>query len=270
MSQQDCSSTIALAPAQIFQKAVEVGTAKATMPLVRLFALSVLAGLYIGMGGMFMLIVKADSSLSFAASALLSGLVFSLGLFAVLVAGAELFTGNALLIIGKFRGSYGWPAILRNWAVVYAGNLCGALLLAFFLKMANFAGLNGGAVGDAALAVATAKCTLATMPDALFFRALMCNVLVCLGVWMGFAGKTVTDKLAAVAMPVCAFVACGFEHCVANMFFLPYAALLHAPGDVVSLGAICTNIGIATIGNIIGGSVVFAGLYLLAYGRDER
>ena len=275
MASEDYPTVDALVPAQTFAKAATVGQGKATMPAARAFALAVLAGLFIGMGGMFMLLVKSDASLSFAASSLLGGFAFSLGLFAVLVAGAELFTGNNLMAIGMAEGRYGVGELLRSWCIVYLGNLCGSLLLVALLHLANFAGMNGGAVGATMVSVATAKCALPW--TVAFFRAIMCNVLVCLAVWMGFAGKTVVDKFLAAAMPVMAFVACGFEHCVANMFFIPMGLVtLGATGapeglDVAALGmgGMLSNLSAATLGNMVGGALLFAGLYLWAFGRKD-
>ena len=264
----------ALAPTQTYAKAVAVGKAKATMPAYRAFVLAVAAGFYIGLGGMLMLLVKSDTTLGFAASSLLGGFVFSLGLFAVLVAGAELFTGNSLMAIGRFEGAYSLAQLLRSWAVVYAGNLCGSLLLVALLRLARFADLNGGAVGTTILSVATAKCALPWVTAA--FRGVMCNVLVCLAVWMGFAGKTVVDKFLAAAMPVMAFVACGFEHCVANMFFIPMGlvtlGMTGAPAgaDVSALpvrGMLC-NLSAATLGNALGGVCFLAALYIFAFGTN--
>lgn len=263
----------ALAGAQIEAKAETVGEGKAKMPVVTAFLLAVLAGLFIGMGGMFMLLVKSDASLGFAASSLLGGLAFSIGLFFVMVAGAELFTGNSLMFQGFLSGRYTLGALLRSWCVVYVGNLVGSLLLVFLLKLANFASLNGGALGETMVTVAAAKCSLAW--SVVFGRAIMCNVLVCLGVWMGFAARTVVDKFFCAALPVTAFVACGFEHCVANMFFIPMGLLTLAAGVVpdganvaaLGLNGMLSNLSAATLGNVVGGAVLFAGIYWLAYGR---
>ena len=265
----------ALAGAQIEAKAESVGQGKANMPVVQAFLLAVLAGLFIGMGGMFMLLVKCDATLGFATSSLLGGLAFSLGLFAVLVAGAELFTGNCLMVQGFLSGRYGLGALLRSWLVVYAGNLVGSLLLVALLHLANFAGMNGGALGTTMVSVANAKCALPW--TVAFGRAIMCNILVCLAVWQGFAGRTVVDKFFCAAVPVTAFVACGFEHCVANMFFIPMGLVARAAGfapegvdlSALGLGGFLSNLSAATLGNIIGGAVLFAGIYWLAYKRGK-
>lgn len=266
----------ALTPRQIETKAVEVGSAKAGMSPVRSFALAMMAGFFVGTGAMFMTLVKSDATLSLAASSLLGGLSFSLGLFLVLVAGAELFTGNSLMVIGRMHGRYSWADLGRSWLVVYAGNLVGALLLVVLLVGAGFADIAGGAVGETMVAVAMAKAGLSWRVA--FFRGILCNVLVCLAVWMGFAGKTVADKLAVAVLPVMCFVACGFEHCVANMFFLPMGLVANALGyaaegvDVSALTAAgaLANISAATLGNIVGGAIFVALGYWFVYGRGEQ
>lgn len=272
----DYPSPEALAPAQIEAKAEAVGVGKASLPLLRMFVLAMLAGLFIGLGGTFMLLVKSDANLGFAASSVVGGIVFSLGLFSVVVAGAELFTGNCLMIIGLLSGKYGISAMLRNWVVVWIGNLCGSVILALILHLANFGGLGGGAVGQAMVNVAATKAGLSW--SVAFFRGVMCNILVCLGVWISFAAKSVADKFFSVTLPVAAFVACGFEHCIANMFFLPMGLLAQGAGfnvagtDVSALNAmgILSNISASTLGNIVGGAILFGGAYWLSYGRRQK
>ena len=261
----------ALAGAQIAAKAETVGQGKANLPLGRAFLLALLAGLFIGMGGMFMLLVKSDASLGFAASSVLGGAAFSVGLFLVLVAGAELFTGNNLMVQGFLSGKYSLAALLRSWLVVYVGNLAGSLLLVGLLQLANFGGMNGGAVANVMVSVAATKCALPW--GVAFGRAILCNILVCLAVWMSFAGRTVVDKFLCAALPVTTFVACGFEHCVANMFFIPMGMLVHASGvapegvdlAALNMGGMLSNLSAATLGNVVGGAVIVAGIYWLAY-----
>ncbi len=262
----------ALSGAQIKEKAVSVGAGKAHAPLARTFFLAILAGLFIGLGGMFMLLVKSDATLGFAASSLLSGLVFSVGLFFVFVAGAELFTGNSLMILGTLAGKYGPAELLRSWVVVYVGNLCGSLLLVALLVLANYAGMNGGAMGTTMISVAAGKCALPW--TVAFGRAILCNILVCVAVWMSFAARTVVDKFLCAVAPVLTFVACGFEHCVANMFFIPMGMAALATGAVpaegVNVGALglpglLSNLSAATLGNMVGGALVVGGLYWMAY-----
>lgn len=266
----------ALAPAQIETKAEAAGEAKARMGASQAFVLACLAGLFIGMGGMFMLLVKSDSTLPFAASQLLGGLAFSLGLFAVVMAGAELFTGNSLMICGRLSHRYSARSLLRSWGIVYLGNLVGSLLLVLLLSLANFRGMNGGAVGAAAVSVAVSKIGQGWW--AIFFRGVMCNVLVCLAVWMSFGARTAVDKLCVVTLPVIAFVACGFEHCVANMFFLPMGLATMLSGVVpqgldvsaLGLGGVAWNLSASTLGNVAGGALVIGLSYWLAYARREK
>lgn len=266
----------ALTPQQIETKAAEVGSVKAGMSPAKSFLLAMMAGLFVGTGAMFMTLVKSDETLSLAASSLLGGLSFSLGLFLVLVAGSELFTGNSLMVIGRMHGRYSWADLGRSWLVVYAGNLAGALLLVVLLVGASFADMAGGAVGETMVAVAVAKAGLSWRVT--FFRGVLCNVLVCLAVWMGFAGKTVVDKLAVAVLPVMCFVACGFEHCVANMFFLPMGLAANALGyaaegvdvSALTVAGVLANISAATLGNIVGGAVLVALGYWFVYGRGEQ
>ena len=266
---------MALSPKQIEQKVADVGVAKAEMAPARAFVLAVMAGAFVGLGGMFMALVKSDASLAPAASSLLGGLAFSLGLCLVLVAGAELFTGNSLMVIGCMHGRYPWARLLASWSVVYVGNLAGALLLVAFLAAANYCGMNGGAVGATLVSVAVSKASLPW--SVVFFRGVLCNALVCLAVWVGFAGKTVVDKFVAAILPVMCFVACGFEHCVANMFFLPMGVVARALGFAapgLDTSALCAagmlgNLSAATLGNLLGG-VVLVGLgYWFALGGER-
>jgi len=269
----DCRSAAAL-----FAQAQNVAIGKTKLAALPAFALSVMAGMLIATGATFMLLVKGDSTLSFAVSQVLGGLAFSLGLLCVIVAGAELFTGNCLMVCAAADRKISWGAVLKNWALVYVGNLVGSLVIVGILLGANFAGMNNGAVGNAMINVAYSKISLA--PEAIFFRGIMCNWLVCLAVWMGFAGRTVIDKVFTTIFPVMAFVACGFEHCVANMFFLPmgiaafntcgYAgdidpAKLDAMAQVLNAGGACYNIGLATLGNIVGGAIMVGMMYWIAY-----
>lgn len=250
------------APPQIEKKAEDAGVSKATMPTGRMFLLAMMAGVFIGIGAAFMLLVKSDSSLTFATSSVLGGLCFSVGLFCVLTAGAELFTGNSLMVCGLLSQRYGVRDLLRNWGVVWLGNFAGSLLFVALLVLANFAGLNGGAVGETAATVAATKASLPL--GTVFGRAILCNILVCVAVWMGFAATSVPGKLCCAIMPVMAFVACGFEHCVANMAFLPYGMICSGAWDWAGL---CGNLIVATLGNLVGGAILVAGGYWLAYGK---
>ncbi|MCR5845405.1 MAG: formate/nitrite transporter family protein [bacterium] len=261
-----------LGGAAIEAKAETIGIGKTKLAVGRCFALSILAGLFIGCGALFMLLVKGGADgMPFAASQVLGGLCFSLGLITVIVAGAELFTGNSLMVCAAMSKKISWGALVKNWIIVWIGNLVGSLLLVFIIYFANSAGMNNGGVGAAMVAVASSKTGLA--PSVIFFRGIMCNFLVCLAVWMGFAGKSVIDKIFTAIFPVMAFVACGFEHCVANMFFLPMGFVAQAAGfgdGGITIAGICCNIGIATIGNIVGGAVLVGLIYWLAYHKKEK
>jgi formate transporter len=271
----------ARAGAELERKAEDVAVAKAGQSTLTTLALGFLAGLFIGLGALVMLFVKSDAALSFAPAQLLGGLSFSLGLLLVTAAGAELFTGNTLMVCAAASGRIPWRAMLRNWALVWPANLAGALFLVFLVYMADAASMNGGAVGEAMVSVAYAKIDLPA--QTIFFRAVLCNVLVCLAVWMGFAGRSVIDKVFTTVFPVVAFVACGFEHCIANMFFLPAGIVAAGAGgyagagldaaavaEVVNLGGAACNILVATAGNIVGGALVVGGLYWLALHRGVR
>ncbi len=259
----------AMTPASIELKAERVAATKAATEPVPAFALSVLAGLFVAMGATFMLVVKCDSSLPFAATQLLGGFSFTLGLFLILAAGAELFTGNCLMVMGPLSGRFGWAGLLKSWLVVIVGNLVGSVLAAALLVGANAGSANGGAFAEAAVAVATAKTTLpwATV----FFRGILCNVLVCLAVWCGHASTNVTDKFFAALLPVMAFMGAGFEHCVANMFFLAYALMLQATGVAgsVTLAGCAVNLSAAILGNAAGGAALGA-VYWFVYGRGRK
>lgn len=262
----------ALTPAEIEAKAEHIGVTKTNMRPSKTFILAIMAGMFIAMGGMFMLLIKSDATLSFAAAQLLGALAFCLGLFLVITVGAELFTGNVLLICGRLSKKYRWGKVLRNWGIVYAGNFIGSLILVAILFFGNYAAVNGGAVGDAMMTVATNK--IAQPVEVLFFKGIMCNFLVCLAVWITYACKTIVDKFVGILLPICAFVACGFEHCVANMFFLPMALLLKATGfayggaadlSLLTVNGALTNLAAVTVGNIVGGLVLVGMVYWLVY-----
>jgi formate transporter len=211
----------ALMPPQMAAKAAAIGVAKVGMSTVRTFALAVLAGAFIALGAMFATTAIAGSAdvLPFGVQRVLAGLVFCLGLILVVVAGAELFTGNNLISMAWAEGRVSLGRLARNWTIVYVGNLVGALATVALVFAGGQYEFGDGAVGQSALAVADAKAGLG------FGRALalgvMCNALVCLAIWLTYSARTVTDKILAVIFPITAFVAAGFEHSVANMYFLP-------------------------------------------------
>lgn len=264
----DCRSA-----ASLEAKAEEVAIGKASLPIGRMFTLAVMAGFQIGMGALFMTFVKADKTLGFAAASVLGGLAFSLGLLCVIVAGSELFTGNCLMVMAAISKKISWGRVLRNWVVVWIGNFAGSLLLVGIIIGCGLMGTKAGdnTIGAQMVSVAAGKINL--NPGQIFFRAIMCNVLVCLAVWMGFAGRTVIDKVFTSMFPVIAFVAMGFEHCVANMFFLPMGVFASQSGygdTILTWGGVFYNIGIATLGNIVGGAVIVGVLYWIGYHKKAE
>ena len=260
----------AMTPASMELKNERVAETKAKTDVVSALVLSVMAGAFISMGATFMLVVKSDAALPFAATQLLGGFAFTLGLFLILAAGAELFTGNCLMVMGPLAGRFSWKRLLASWALVLFGNLVGSVLAAGLVLAAGVASANGGAVGEAAITVAEGKVALDW--GVAFARAILCNMLVCLAVWVGHAATSVTDKFFSALLPVMAFMAAGFEHCVANMFFLPYALMLQATGTCagsVEIAGVVSNLTAATLGNLVGGVVLVGVSYWFVYGRGR-
>jgi formate/nitrite transporter len=241
------------------------------MPLLPMLMLSVLAGAFIGLGALYFVIVRADPTLGFAARQLLGGLVFSLGLFLVVVAGAELFTGNNLLAMAWADGKITTAELLRNWIVVCAGNFIGAAGLALLVYLSRHADMNNGAIAQEVVKIAAAKVALPFWTA--FFKGVLCNVLVCMAVWMVLAGRSVADKFVAVVFPISAFVAAGFEHSIANMYFIPLAMLLQgmdgvgASGPAITWAGFFGNLLPVILGNILGGSVLVGLVYHVIYHR---
>ncbi len=260
----------AYAPAQIAERVRDVGVTKAHAPTLTLVALAVLAGAFISLGALFYLVtisVKAgEAAPPFGLIRLMGGVAFSLGLILVVVGGAELFTGNNLIAMAWTSGEITAKQLVRNWGWVYLGNLVGALGTVILVIGAGIPSLGDGAVGDTAVRIARAKVSLS--PTEVIFRGILCNVLVCLAVWLCMAARSVADKILAILFPISAFVACGFEHSVANMFFLPLGAFA-AGGDGASIGwmSMGENLLFATIGNIIGGTLLVAMVYWFVYLR---
>jgi formate transporter len=262
----------AYTPSEVARRVETVGVAKAQMALLPLAMLGVLAGAFIGLGSMLFVIVRADASLGLAASQLVGGLVFSLGLLLVVVAGAELFTGNNLLAMAWADGRITSLQVLRNWLVVCAANFVGAAGLALLVHLSGHTEMGAGAVGRTVVRIALAKQEL-PLREA-FFRAVLCNVLVCMAVWMAMSGRSVTDKAVAVIFPITAFVAAGFEHSIANMYLMPLAMLVQAGGGAVAgqpavtLTGMAANLGVVIAGNLLGGSVLVGLAYHVIYRRN--
>lgn len=265
----DCYS-----PKEIAERVESIGVIKANLPLRSQAALGVLAGGFIGLGAMFFTLVVSDANLTFAVARVLGGVAFSLGLILVVVAGAELFTGNNLLVMATVAGRIPPSRFLQNMIVIYAANLIGAGGLAGLVVLSGHWQMANSAVGKTALGIAAAKCAL-PFSEA-FFKGVLCNVLVCLAVWLAIAGRTVTDKVLAIVFPVAAFVACGFEHSVANMYLIPLGVFLRE--QAIAAGAInldslnwvgfARNLLPVTLGNIVGGAGMVGLVYWVIYRRS--
>jgi len=259
----------AYSPREIAERLEALCVSKAHTPLLSLVMLGVLAGAFIGLGALFYVIVASDASLGFAAARVAGGVVFSLGLLLVVVAGAELFTGNNLIAMAWADGRVSTRELLFNWAVVCAANFAGAAGLAGLVFLSGHAEMNGGAIGRAYLEIAAAKGALD--PVSAFARGILCNVLVCMAVWMTLAGRSVTDKFVALVLPVSAFIAAGFEHSIANMYFFPLAFLLQgSAGQSPDLALLARNLVPVIAGNLVGGSVLVALVYHVIYRRGGR
>ena len=265
-----------LAPAAIEAKTEAAGVTKANLPVSKAFVLAMFAGAFIAFGGLFFTVFLSDSTLGWGAQRVVGGLCFCLGLVLVLVCGAELFTGNSLMVCAFKSKKITLVQMLKAWVVVWVGNFVGALFIVFLVYMAGIYKLNGDAVANSMVSVAAGKVTIDWVT--IFFRGILCNIFVCLAVWIGTAGETVVDKVVGILLPIAAFVACGFEHCVANMYFLPMGAVMHACGygaevagaDALNAAGIAFNLSAATLGNIVGGAVLVALGYWFIFAKKSE
>jgi formate transporter len=270
----------ALTPAEMAVKAAETGVKKTKLDTLRMFLLAVLAGSFIAMGAVFATTVSAGASaLPFGIARLLAGVAFTLGLILVVVSGSELFTGNSLVIIAFANRRITLPALLRNWGIVYLGNFVGALLTAYLMFLSRQYTFGGGSIGLAALNTGEAKTALGFAQAVVL--GIFCNALVCMAVWMCYSARSTIDKILAIVPPIAAFVAAGFEHSIANMYFIPVAlfikqfgspaffeAIKKTPADFAHLtwsNFFLVNLLPVTIGNIIGGVVMVGLMYWFIY-----
>jgi formate transporter len=257
-------------PAELTASNFETLEEKATQPLKTVAILGILAGVFIGLGGVFAITVLSGAeAVPFGVAQLASGLVFALGLVAVVMAGAELFTGNILFFGSVAFGKLDFWPVVRVLGVAYVANFLGSLLLAAIVFGSGFHLGGNGTVTTAAVELAVAKTDKSF--SSVFVSGVVANFLVCLGVWIALAGNTVSQRLLGLLLPVAAFVAGGFEHSVANMYLLPYGYLLQlGTAELSGMGmwAIASNITAATMGNIIGGAVVGI-TYGYLYLRDQ-
>lgn len=253
-------------PSEIAHLVERLGVAKAETGTLSLLVLAVLAGAFISLGALFFTVVVTGSNLGFGITRLIGGVCFCLGLILVVVGGAELFTGNNLLAMAWASRLISTGDVLRNWVLVYLGNVVGCLGTVAFVIGGDIGGLSGGSVGEMALQIADAKAGLGLLEA--FARGLLCNALVCLALWLALGGRSVTDKILAILFPITAFVAIGFEHSIANWFFLPWGLALDSTGAVPWTG-VAQNLAAVTAGNIAGGTLLVAAVYWVAYLRVE-
>ncbi|HEX9859264.1 MAG TPA: formate/nitrite transporter family protein [Paracoccaceae bacterium] len=249
--------TDAYKPAQIAALIESAGVAKARMAMGQMLTLAILAGAFIGLGAAAYIAVMTGADTTHGPTRLLGGLAFSLGLILVIVGGAELFTGNALMVMAAVDGKITLAELLRNWGVVYAGNFIGALGLAVAFAQT---GLLEAAFGATAVQVAAAKVSL--NPLEYIAKGALCNALVCLAVWLTFSARDTAGKILAILWPISSFVLLGLEHSVANMYLIPLGILA---GAEISFGAAAGNLVWVTVGNVIGGAGGVALAYRYAY-----
>mgnify|MGYP001589453408 CR=1 FL=1 len=259
-------------PPQIAARVCQVGLAKVTVPVPTMIALALLAGAFISLGALFYTVTitggRDVAAAPLGLTRLAGGIAFSLGLVLVVVGGAELFTGNNLIAMAWAVGCVRTSQVVRNWLWVYIGNLFGALGTAVLVWLAGVHTLGDGAVGETMIQIARSK--IALDPVSAVARGILCNVLVCLAVWLCMGARGVADKILAIVFPISAFVACGFEHSVANMYFLPIGIALAAGSAApLSVSGAIGNLVLVTIGNILGGTVLVALVYWFVYLRSE-
>jgi formate transporter len=282
----------ALLPPDMARRAEAIGIRKAGSDFWTMLVLAILAGAFISAGALFSTTVSAGASiLPYGVGRLLAGMVFCLGLILVIVAGAELFTGNNLIVMAWAARKVSTGMLLRNWGIVYLGNFFGSILTAFIMLGAQQYAFGKGVIGLTALNTALTKATL--NPVQAFFLAIMCNALVCMAVWLCYSARSTLDKIAAIVFPITAFVAAGFEHSIANMYFIPMGLLIKqlAPASFWGLDALAkatpavtaatfakltwgnfifNNLIPVTLGNIVGGAGLVGLVYWFAYLRAKE
>jgi formate transporter len=271
----------ALMPAEMAEKAEAIGVKKATLAFLPMFSLAVLAGAFIALGAMFATtVISASASLPYGVARLLFGVAFCLGLVLVVVAGAELFTGNNLIVIAWAGRKVSTMGLLRNWVIVYLGNFIGSLGTAGLVFLSKQYTSGAGSVGEAVLKIAISKVHLGFVQAVA--AGILCNGLVCLAVWLTYSARSVTDKILAILFPIAGFAAAGFEHSIANMYFIPLGLLVKAfdpafvaqhPVDITGLTwgtFFLKNLLPVTLGNIIGGGVLVAAMYWFIYRRGRK
>ena len=250
-------------PAEIYTGMVNTGVAKSKLSILKMIVLGILAGAYIGFGAYGFIVFNAGTTLDPSLAKYIGAAIFPVGLMMVDIGGAELFTGNCLMTLAIMDKKITWMQMLRNWLFVYIGNIIGSYLLAWIISST---GLMSDAIVAKAGAIATAKVGLSF--GVAFARAILCNILVVMAVWLAAGAKDVVGKIFAILFPIALFVFCGYEHSVANMFFIPLAQF---SGAAITTGAMwLNNILPVTLGNIIGGAVIIPVCYQIAYGSKKQ
>ncbi len=274
-----------LLPAEMADKAQEIGIKKAHLDFLSTFALAVLAGAFIALGSILFTVSQTTGGveISWGVSRLIGGLAFSLGLILIIIGGAELFTGNNMIIMAWASRKLSTWRVVRNWGIVYIGNFFGALATALVVFLGLHYEMANGHLGMTALNIAQAKVEL-DFGQAIIL-GILCNAMVCMAVWLTYSARTVFSRVVAIIFPITGFVAAGFEHCIANMYFIPYGILVNtcapdtfwqsigataASYNNVTWGAFFVNNLIpVTIGNMIGGVFFVALVYWAIYLRKK-
>ena len=267
-------------PADVADRLQSIGVNKARMPISKVIMLAILAGAFISLGAMYYTVVMTEPSQSWGASRMLGGIAFSLGFILVVIAGAELFTGNNLIVMAWASKLISGIEILRNWLLVYIGNMVGTFITLLMAYLSGFLHGNGQQVGITAIDIAMHKVDHSFIEA--FFLGIFCNALVCLASWMTYAARSVTDKVLSILMPISAFVAMGFEHCIANMFMIPLGILASLNVEILdasnfteeqlsmlTTNGFLNNIIPVTLGNIVGGAGLVAFIYYFIYLRGK-
>jgi formate transporter FocA len=271
-------------PDEMAVRAESSGIAKANMSFLKTLVLAILAGAFISFGAIFATTITADSTLSIGFTKLIGGIAFSLGLILVIVGGAELFTGNNLLIMAWANKRIKTTQVIRNWVIVFFGNFIGAITIVVLMFSSELYTSNEGLIGLKALNIAEAKCSLGFMQAVIL--GILCNVLVCLAVWLCYSARTISGKILSILFPITAFVASGFEHSIANMYFIPKALLIKSLADssfwtridsspskyenLTWNNFIFNNLLPVTIGNIVGGAVMVGLVYWFVYVKEHK
>lgn len=274
----------AYSPSQIASRIDAIAAVKAKYNTAQTFWMGINAGVYIGLGSQFLTLVISDSTLHFGLTSIIAGIVFSLGLILVVVGGAELFTGNCLIIIGYVDKRITNKEVFKNWSISFTGNLIGSLMLVWWMYQSHQWEFFHNMVGAKALLIANKKVNLSF--EAAFARGVLCNSMVCMAVWLCFSARNVADKIISLVFPVAGFIASGFEHCVANMYFIPMGVVLRRNPDVVTAaekmagktldlsqlnwtGFFINNQFPVILGNIVGGVILVGIAFWFIYQRPK-